>query len=97
MHINVCKLTLKFPTSHSLKDKRQLLQSLCTRIRNQFKVAVAETNHQDDWQLAEIGIAVLSNNHRVNESTITAILNFIEHEIRANFELINCEQTGYTC
>jgi len=36
--------------AQSLKDKRQVLRSLKTKLRFKFNVAVAELDHQDVWQ-----------------------------------------------
>jgi uncharacterized protein len=45
---------------HSLKDKRHILRSLKDRLR-QFNVSVAETDHNDLWQRAELSVCVVSN------------------------------------
>jgi uncharacterized protein len=45
---------------HSLKDKRHILRSLKDRLR-QFNVSVAETDHNDLWQRAELTVCCVSN------------------------------------
>jgi uncharacterized protein YlxP (DUF503 family) len=45
----------------SLKDKRQILRSLKDRLRNKYNVSVAETDHNDLWQRAELTVCVVSN------------------------------------
>lgn len=45
----------------SLKDKRHILRSLKDRLRRQFNVSVAETDHNDLWQRAELTVCVVSN------------------------------------
>lgn len=45
----------------SLKDKRQILRSLKDRLRNRCNVSVAETDHNDLWQRAELTVCVVSN------------------------------------
>jgi uncharacterized protein len=47
MVIGLLTLDLHFPGARSLKDKRQALRSLETRIRNRFNVSLAEVEHQD--------------------------------------------------
>jgi uncharacterized protein YlxP (DUF503 family) len=44
----------------SLKDKRQVLRSLKDRLHNELNVSVAETDHQDRWQRAELTACVVS-------------------------------------
>ena len=51
---------LHLAACQSLKDKRQILQSLKARLRNEFNVSAAETAHQDLWQRAEITVCVVS-------------------------------------
>ena len=43
--------------SRTLKDKRQVVQSIKDRLRNSFNVSVAEVDALDHRQLAVIGIA----------------------------------------
>ncbi len=46
---------------HSLKDKRHILRSVKDRLRQKFNVSVAETDHNDLWQRAELTVCVVSN------------------------------------
>jgi uncharacterized protein len=48
----------------SLKDKRAVLKSLKDRLHNQFNVSVAETDHHDLWQRAELTASVVSTDRR---------------------------------
>ena len=56
-------LELHFPGARSLKDKRQALRSLETRLRNRFNVAVAEVEHQDLWQRARLAVVSVNTDH----------------------------------
>jgi uncharacterized protein YlxP (DUF503 family) len=47
--------------ARTLKDKRQVLNSIKDRIHNNFNVSVAEIESQDDRQLAVLGMAMVSN------------------------------------
>lgn len=46
--------------SRSLKEKRQMLRQVKDRLSNDFNVSVAEVDHQDLWQLATLGVAMVS-------------------------------------
>lgn len=61
MYVATAHITLHLFDSASLKDKRQALRSILSRARNQFEVSAAEVGSQDMWNLAEIGIACVSN------------------------------------
>jgi uncharacterized protein YlxP (DUF503 family) len=54
----------------SLKDKRHVLRSLKDRLRHRFNVSVAETDHQDVWQSAELAVCVVSTDRRHAEGVL---------------------------
>ena len=60
MHVLASAIELHIPESHSLKDKRTVLRPILDGLRNRHHVAVAETDHQDIWQRAEIGVVAVS-------------------------------------
>ncbi|MBM3888984.1 MAG: DUF503 domain-containing protein, partial [Verrucomicrobia bacterium] len=56
MVIGVLAVELSFPDAQSLKDKRQSLMSLKTKLRHTFNVSVAEVGELDLWQSGTLGI-----------------------------------------
>jgi len=78
MAIGLLTLEIHIPDSHSLKDKRQGLRSLKDRLRGRFNVAVAELDHQESWQRAQVGIVSLSNDAAHLEQSLRAVLNEAE-------------------
>src|SRR2546427_11393237 len=60
MVIGISQITLHLPTSHSLKDKRQIIKSIMARVRQQFEVAIAEVDEHDRWQIARLGVSCVS-------------------------------------
>jgi uncharacterized protein YlxP (DUF503 family) len=90
MVIGVCTIYLSIPTSHSLKDKRQVLKSLTARIRNDFNVSIAEVDRQDAWQQAVLGVACVS----ADLSYVQGLLNRVVHAVsgyRPDAEIIDYE------
>jgi uncharacterized protein YlxP (DUF503 family) len=63
LHLNGCS---------SLKDKRRVLKSLKDRLHSRFNVSVAETDHQDRWQRAELSCCVVATDRRHAESVLSA-------------------------
>jgi uncharacterized protein YlxP (DUF503 family) len=61
--IGVLTLELRLENSHSLKDKRHVVESLKNRLRHKFNVAVAEIDHQDLWQRAAVAAVTVSSDH----------------------------------
>ena len=78
MRVGVCTIELRIRETHSLKAKRQALKSIITRVRNHFNVAIAEVDHQDKWQRATLGVAVVSTAHDHANGILSKVINFIE-------------------
>ena len=70
MVIGLLTLELHFPGARSLKDKRQALRSLETRVRNRHNVALAEVEHQDLWQRARLAVVGVNTDHTHLETTL---------------------------
>ena len=70
MVIGLLLLDLHFPGARSLKDKRQALRSLETRLKNRFNVSVAEVEHQDLWQRSILAVVGVNTDHGHLESTL---------------------------
>jgi uncharacterized protein YlxP (DUF503 family) len=60
MVVGVVRIELHLPGSRSLKDKRQVVRSLKERLRERVHASVAEVEHQDLWQRAALGLAVVA-------------------------------------
>ena len=71
--VGVLTLELRLDDSHSLKDKRHVVQSLKDRLRHKFNVAVAEIGHQDVWQRALVAAVTVSNEHVHAEQMLEAV------------------------
>lgn len=73
MVIGLLTLDLHFPGARSLKDKRQALRSLETRIRNRFNVSVAEVEHHDLWQRSRLAVVGVNTDHVHLETTLQGV------------------------
>jgi uncharacterized protein YlxP (DUF503 family) len=68
MFVGIVRIELHIPGATSLKEKRSVVQGLKERIRQRVHAAVAEVDHQDLWQRAALGVAVVSGeSHQVDE------------------------------
>ena len=61
--IGVLTLEMRLDESHSLKEKRHVVQSLKERLRHKFNVSVAEIDCQDLWQRAIVAAVTVSSDH----------------------------------
>ena len=72
-------LDVHFPGSRSLKEKRSLLRPMLERLQRHLRVSVAEVSHQDLWQRATLGVAVVSGSN----SVLTQLLDDVERFVWA--------------
>jgi len=78
MVIGVVSWELHLPGASSLKDKRSVLKSLKARLHNEYNVSVAETDHHDQWQRAELTACLVATDRRQAESVLSAVDRFVE-------------------
>ena len=90
MIVGVARFRLRIPENASLKGKRAVVKSLCARIQGEFRVAAAETDHQDVWQIAEIGVACVSNERGHADALLQRVLRYVE-SARLDLELLDVE------
>ncbi|MDP6416382.1 MAG: DUF503 domain-containing protein [Gammaproteobacteria bacterium] len=89
--MGVCKINLRFPENESLKGKRQIVNSLRSKIRNKFNVSMAEVGGNEAWQVSTIGITCVGNDSRHLNEVIDSVLEYIENS-RLDLDVLACEQ-----
>jgi len=52
---------LFIPDCHTLKQKRAVVRPIVDGLYRRFRVSSAEIGHQEKWQRADIGVAVVSS------------------------------------
>ncbi len=60
--------SLRLPEARSLKAKRMVVRSLKERMRSRFNVSVAESDHQDVWDRAELSVVYLAPHNAFADS-----------------------------
>lgn len=83
--VRIGLLTVQFhlPGCGSLKEKRQRLACLRDKFGREPRVAICESNFQDDWQRAEWTCVALANDKVAIERQLQLIENFIAEELDA--------------
>jgi uncharacterized protein YlxP (DUF503 family) len=76
--IGFCEIELYLPGVTSLKEKRGIIKSMLTKMRNQFNVANAEVGKLDSWQSSTIAITTVSNSTSHLHQTIQNVMKWIE-------------------
>jgi uncharacterized protein YlxP (DUF503 family) len=74
MIIGSLRVRLLLRQSRSLKDKRQVVQSIRDRLHNGFNVSVAEVEAQNHRQLAVLGLAMVGSEAMHVRATFEQIL-----------------------
>lgn len=74
-------LQIHLHTAESLKDKRRVIKSLTGRVRARHNVAVAETDHHDLLQLAEIAFLGVAHRRESLDLMFDAILTEAERAV----------------
>lgn len=67
------KIELFIPESHSLKDRRRIVNSVKTSLQKNFNISVADSSEDNVWQRATLGFALVSSNYRGLQETLDAI------------------------
>ena len=90
MIVGSLRVRLLLREARTLKDKRQVVQSIKDRLQNSFNVSVAEVEAQDQRQLAVLGFAMVSTEASHVRKTFDEIVNalrghpvaeFLDHEV----------------
>lgn len=79
MVIGVCSVDLRISANDSLKGKRSVVRKIKERVRNTFNVSVAEVEYLDKLQRIGLGVAFVSNDASHVHSTLSKVVNFIDH------------------
>ena len=90
MTVGVLQVELSVTDAMSLKDKRRVLKSLKDTLSNKFNISVAETDEQDVWQTAEIGVAAVGSDGQFVQSVLTSVVNYVR--FFGGVELVDTEQ-----
>src|SRR3989339_2176354 len=73
--VGLLNVRLVIRSANTLKDKRRIIKSLKDRIKNNFNVSVSETGTLDHCQYSKLGIAMIGNDKRYINSTLSNLIN----------------------
>jgi len=91
--IALLTLDIHIPHAQSLKDKRMVVRSLKDRLRTKFNVSVAEVDHQDLWQRAQISVVTVGSDERFLNNVLEQAAEEAERiapecSIQSNIEMV---------
>ena len=79
MIVAVMTVEMYLHGSASLKDKRAILRRLKDKLSNKYNISVAEVDHQDKWQRAQLGIAQVGSDYKYLEKCMNTIFDLIDN------------------
>ena len=89
VHAAAACFDLHVPESRSLKTKRAAIRPIVDGLRHRFPVSVAEVDHQDQWQRAAIGVAVVGSSVTQVREVLASVERFVVAS--ADVELLDVE------
>ena len=72
---------LHLPGCRGLKEKRMILKSLKSRIRNEFEISAAEVGDQDILQRSQLGVAAVGPDKEPLDALLQKVLAFVESNL----------------
>ena len=87
----VLRCELHIPEANSLKARRAALRPTIEGLRRSMSVSVAEVDHQDTWQRAALGIAVVARAGEIDRM-VDRIVAYLDD--RPDLALVSCA-VGY--
>ncbi|WP_059105207.1 DUF503 domain-containing protein [Shouchella shacheensis] len=78
MTVGVVYCELVIYDAQSLKEKRSVVKSITTRLKQRYNISVAEVNHQEVWQRSGLALASISNNRQQCEKELARALALID-------------------
>jgi uncharacterized protein YlxP (DUF503 family) len=80
MFVGIVRIELHLPGAQSLKDKRAVVRALKDRVRHRVQAAISEVDHQDLWQRAALGVAVVSGDASQIGEMLQSVRNVVDGE-----------------
>ena len=77
VHAAAMTFDLHVPASRSLKAKRAAIRPIVDGLRHRFRISVAEVDHQDQWQRAVIGVAIVAESDGRVQELLGAVERFV--------------------
>jgi uncharacterized protein YlxP (DUF503 family) len=89
VHAAAVCFELRVPESRSLKSKRAAIRPIVDTLRHRYKVSVAEVDHQDTWQRAAIGVALVAGTAQHLQEVLDSVERFVANA--PDVELLDIE------
>ena len=79
MYVLYGQAKLFLPHSSSLKDKRQIIQSIIARLRKRFSISICEVDCHDAWQRSYLGFTAVCSTNRDIDLILQSIITTLDY------------------
>ena len=91
MYVGTLRVELRIRGMRSLKEKRRVVKKIIADIGAAHPIAVAEVDHQDLWQRADLGIAAVSESPGQVDRMLASITRDLER--RTEIEVLGTSRS----
>ena len=77
MIVVITKIELSLPGVSSLKEKRRIIKSMTTKLKNSFNISISEVAENDTYRKAVLGAATVSNNTAFGNQVIAKVIDTV--------------------
>ena len=91
MYVGALRVELRIRGMRSLKEKRRVVKKIIADIGAAHPIAVAEVDHQDLWQRADLGIAAVSESPGQVDRMLASITRDLER--RTDIEVLGTSRS----
>ena len=95
MVVSILHMVIYLPGVSSLKEKRRIILSLKDRVRNKYKLSIAEVGSNEIWHTCELGCAIVSNSHSFGETILHKVINFSEETLALTIQSVRVFSEHY--
>jgi uncharacterized protein YlxP (DUF503 family) len=88
-YVGIYSFELFLPESRSLKDKRMVVRSVKAHLQNRVGCSIAEVDHHDVWQRAQLTLACVTREVRETERLLDEAERWLTGQ---QFELTRAER-----
>jgi len=92
-YVGILSAELRFPDNHSLKGKRKELLSAKAQLQRRFGASVAEVDHHEVWQRAQLTVACVARGHAELLGLLEGAERYLDGQA---FELVRVEREVVT-
>ena len=76
--LGVVMVSIEIPGAGSLKDRRQIVRSLCERLKKHFNASCADLGPDATWNRADIAACCIGSSHQEVVSRVEQLCSFVD-------------------